>query len=79
MGLPVLSYMMIPDEIAQCKNEIGFTTHVVAPMWRSLADLYPNVHFLVDNLERNLSSWKKFLEEAENRAQSDSSSSKAGR
>lgn len=72
LGLPVLGFMMIPDEIALCKNEIGFTYHVVAPMWRSLSDLYPNVQFLVEKLDKNIANWKKFLEDAENKTHKDS-------
>ena len=41
LSMPVLNFMMTPDDKALCKNEIGFATFVVAPMWRSLAGLFP--------------------------------------
>lgn len=63
LGLPVLGFMMTPDEKALCKNETGFASFVVAPMWRSLAILFPSLNHLVDQLDQNLNSWKALLQE----------------
>jgi hypothetical protein len=62
LAMPVLNFMMTPDDKALCKNEIGFATFVVAPMWRSLAGLFPMVKPLVEQLDSNLLSWKQMLE-----------------
>eukprot|EP00599_Poterioochromonas_sp_BG-1_P011610 CAMPEP_0173155560 /NCGR_PEP_ID=MMETSP1105-20130129/14176_1 /TAXON_ID=2985 /ORGANISM="Ochromonas sp., Strain BG-1" /LENGTH=1172 /DNA_ID=CAMNT_0014072005 /DNA_START=603 /DNA_END=4121 /DNA_ORIENTATION=- len=63
LGMPVLGFMMTPDDKAFCKNEMGFASFVVAPMWKAIASLYPNLQFLVDQIDENLNSWKKWLEE----------------
>ena len=47
LSMPVLNFMMTPDDKALCKNEIGFATFVVAPMWRSLAGLFPGTIIVV--------------------------------
>ena len=63
LGMPVLGFMMTPDEKAFCKNEMGFASFVVAPMWRAIASCFPNMHFLVEQLETNVATWKKRLED----------------
>jgi 3',5'-cyclic-nucleotide phosphodiesterase len=62
LGMPVLGFMMTPDEKSFCKNETGFASFVVAPMWRAISMLYPNLCFLVDQLDNNLLTWKACLE-----------------
>lgn len=62
LGMPVLGFMMSPDEKAFCKNEIGFASFVVAPMWRAISQLYPNLTFLVEQIDSNLVVWKSLLE-----------------
>eukprot|EP01038_Epipyxis_sp_PR26KG_P011345 gene11345-15210_t len=62
LGMPVLGFMMTPDEKAFCKNETGFASFVVAPMWRSIAMLYPHLNFLVEQLDSNIQVWKSLLE-----------------
>eukprot|EP01038_Epipyxis_sp_PR26KG_P015053 gene15053-20254_t len=51
LGIPILGFMVTPDEKTFCKNESGFAAFVVAPMWRGIAQLYPNLAFLVDQLD----------------------------
>jgi GAF domain-containing protein len=63
LGMPVLGFMMSPDEKVFCKNEIGFASFVVAPMWRAIALLYPSLTFLVEQIDSNLVQWKNRLEE----------------
>jgi hypothetical protein len=36
-GLPFLPYMATPDEMALCRNEIGFGSHIVMPFVKNLA------------------------------------------
>ena len=62
LGMPVLNFMMTPDDKALCKNETGFASFVVAPMWRSLSSLFPGLLPLVKQLDSNLASWKNTLE-----------------
>ena len=60
--MPVLNFMITPDDKALCKNETGFASFVVAPMWRSLSGLFPGLVPLVKQLDSNLLSWKTMLE-----------------
>ena len=62
LGMPVLNFMITPDDKALCKNETGFASFVVAPMWRSLSSLFPGLQPLVKQLDSNLLSWKAILE-----------------
>lgn len=62
LDLPVLNFMITPDDKALCKNETGFASFVVAPMWRSLSGLFPGLLPLVRQLDSNLLSWKAILE-----------------
>lgn len=62
LGMPFLGFMFTPDEKSLCKNETTFANFVVAPMWRALSTLYPNLVFLVEQLDSNLSTWKGTLE-----------------
>jgi GAF domain-containing protein len=63
LGMPVLGFMMTPDDKALCKNETGFASFVVAPMWRSLAVLFPGLQPLIQQLDANLQTWKSLLEQ----------------
>ena len=62
LSMPVLNFMITPDDKALCKNETGFASFVVAPMWRSLSGLFPGLIPLVKQLDSNLLSWKTMLE-----------------
>ena len=62
LNMPVLNFMMTPDDKALCKNETGFASFVVAPMWRSLSGLFPGLTPLVQQLDSNLLHWKSMLE-----------------
>ena len=62
LNMPVLNFMMTPDDKALCKNETGFASFVVAPMWRSLSGLFPGLTPLVQQLDSNLSNWKSMLD-----------------
>ena len=62
LKMPVLNFMITSDDKALCKNEIGFASFVVAPMWRSLSSLFPALNPLVQQLDSNLLSWKQLLD-----------------
>lgn len=62
LNLPVLAFMVYKDEKDFCKNEIGFSSFVVAPMWKALRVPFPEVGFLVEQLEHNLVEWKQWAE-----------------
>jgi high affinity cGMP-specific 3',5'-cyclic phosphodiesterase 9 len=61
MGLPYLPYMETPDEMALCRNEIGFGTHVVMPYVKNLAVLFPELSYIQSNLSDNIEKWKSLL------------------
>ena len=62
LGLPVLGFMVSKDDIDFCRNEIGFSSFVVAPMWRAIKVPFPEVSFLVDQMVANLVEWKQWGE-----------------
>ena len=62
LNLPVLPFMVYKDENDFCRNEIGFSSFVVAPMWKALKVPFPEVGFLVEQMERNLVDWKQWAE-----------------
>mmetsp|Transcript_2306 Transcript_2306/g.3159 ORF Transcript_2306/g.3159 Transcript_2306/m.3159 type:complete len:1128 (-) Transcript_2306:365-3748(-) len=62
LGLPVLAFMITKDDAAFCKNEIGFSSFVVAPMWRAIHHVFPDLRFLVDQMESNAIEWKEWAE-----------------
>lgn len=65
LEMPVLGFMMTPDEKAFCKNETGFASFVVGPMWRALSMAFPQLNFLVAQLDSNLQTWKEILQKIE--------------
>lgn len=65
LGLPVLNFMVSPDDITIVKNELSFSTFVVAPMWRGLAKLFPQLSGIVDCLSYNSERYSDLLEELE--------------
>jgi len=62
-GLPVLAFMRAPDEKTLCKNEIGFGTFVIAPMWTLMAALFPQLKPLTEQLDNNINCWKRRQDE----------------
>jgi hypothetical protein len=60
-GLPVSTFLLTPDTKTLAKNEIYFSGQVVAPMWRSLASLFPTLQHLATQIESNVESWKELL------------------
>jgi GAF domain-containing protein/PAS domain-containing protein len=71
LGLPVLGFMMTADEKSFCKNELGFASFVVAPMWRNLATLFPEFDHLVNQLDSNLTSWKGKIDDIDAKARAE--------
>jgi hypothetical protein len=62
MGLPVLPFMIIPDVPTLAKNEMNFSTFVVAPMWQALGAYYEDLGHLISQLDSNYTSWKSLLD-----------------
>lgn len=73
LGMPVLGFMMTPDEKSFCKNESGFASFVVQPMWVRIVQHFPVLEFLTDQLSDNVDTWKlryeKHLAEEEKQSQ----------
>lgn len=65
MGLPVLSFMAAADEKTFLKNEIGFSGFFVAPLWRIVSKLCPQLEFVHKQLESNINRYKYLKEEKE--------------
>lgn len=60
-GLPVSTYLLTPDTKALAKNEIYFSSQVVAPMWKAMSSLFPATGHLYVRAENNIESWKELL------------------
>jgi hypothetical protein len=75
LGLPVLGFMITKDEKSLCKNELGFSSFVVGPMWRNLAGIFPSIQPLIEQLDSNLTEWKRELDEATAREEAEVSES----
>ena len=59
LGLEPASFMKTPptDESGVASLQVSFINYVVAPMWRCLGDLLPDLADRVDQLDKNLSFW----------------------
>ena len=57
LGYPVTAIFTADDE-AMCKNEVGFTSYFVAPMWKHLIQIFPQSSHLTTQMEKNLEEWK---------------------
>lgn len=76
LGLPYLPYMATPDDMALCRNEIGFGTHVVMPYVMNLALLFPKLSYIQSNLSDNIEKWRSLLTELTTAAGRDTASEK---
>ena len=63
LGLPILSFMVAADERSFLKNEFGFSSFFVAPLWRSIVKLFPELDFACKQLERNISTYTSLQEQ----------------
>ncbi len=61
LGLPVLSFMVSTCDEMIIKNELSFSTFVVAPMWRGLVRLFPNLNYLLDQLVDNAQRYSEMV------------------
>ena len=57
LGYPVTAIFTADDE-AMCKNEVGFTSYFVAPMWKHLIQIFPQSSHLTTQMDKNLDEWK---------------------
>lgn len=65
LGLPILSFMAAADEKTFLKNEIGFSGFFVAPLWRIVSKLCPQLEFVHNQLENNINTYKALREQKE--------------
>ena len=66
LGLPILAFMLTPDNKTFYKNEMGFASFVVAPMWRALTSIFTVLEPIVQQLDKNIVSWKQLIDENTN-------------
>ena len=67
LGLPVsMNCDRETTTIAKC--QIGFMNGIVAPFFGSIGEIFPELQFLVDNVNNNASIYKKIREEEESKA-----------
>ena len=59
-GLPV-SVMLSPDTPSKARNEIGFIKAVVAPLYRTLADVSPALRACLMLIEANCAQWEALI------------------
>lgn len=62
-GLPVSTFLQVVDVKALAKSEVFFNSQVVAPLWRGMAMLFPSTKHLVEQIDRNLESWKELSDD----------------
>ena len=68
LGMPTLAHMTSANEIVFSKNEKGFASFVVAPMWRAIATCFPTVQFLVQQVDKNIISWQELADRLQEEA-----------
>ena len=51
--------MITKNDLDLCKNETGFATFVVLPMWSSISGVFPILEHLPQQIEKNKLEWKK--------------------
>ena len=61
LGLPVLGYMKIPDKETIYKTEISFSSGVVKPLMREMANIFPCLDFCLAQIEINIDNYEKLL------------------
>ena len=59
-GLPV-SVMLSPDTPSKARNEIGFIKAVVAPLYRTLADVSPALRACMALIDANCAQWEALI------------------
>ena len=65
-GLQSLPYMMGLDRLGtRMKGEIAFIDYVVAPLWKPLARMLPELKVCLQDLEQNRAVFKRIGEEWE--------------
>jgi actin-related protein len=78
LGLPILGFMVSHNLKMVCKNEMGFSSFVVAPMWRCLETILPELHFLVTQLDSNQAEWKSIIDQIEAEEEDEEEHSESG-
>eukprot|EP00002_Diphylleia_rotans_P039577 TRINITY_DN9204_c0_g1_i5.p2 TRINITY_DN9204_c0_g1~~TRINITY_DN9204_c0_g1_i5.p2 ORF type:complete len:140 (-),score=31.73 TRINITY_DN9204_c0_g1_i5:113-532(-) len=63
LSIPVTSFMVISNDAALAKNEIGFIDFVVRPWWETMISLFPDLKTCLERLSDNREQWKAIVEE----------------
>jgi len=58
LGLPVSTFMVIPNEASKARGEINFLSKTARPYFYALALIFPNCARLVDSLDENIKYWE---------------------
>lgn len=61
LGLPFLPFMITPDLKTLCKNEIGFASFAVAPLWKGLGNWFPKLMCHYEQVMSNVVKWKEIM------------------
>lgn len=65
LGLPILGFMAAGDEKKFLQNEIGFYSFFVAPLWRSVSSIFPELAPISAQLEGNITQLKALVSDLE--------------
>lgn len=66
MDLPI-SFLCDRDNTDVPKGQVGFLNYIIVPSFSILADIFPNLQFLCENVAANIDRWKKLNEDGESR------------
>lgn len=59
MNLPI-SFLCDRDNSDIPKSQIGFLNYIILPSFNILGDLFPNLKYLIENINENIERWKNF-------------------
>jgi hypothetical protein len=73
-GMPVTSFMALqmegnlskltPENVAVAKLNFNFINYVVEPLWRTLAEFFPELQECIVNLKGNQRAWQAIVDRA---------------
>eukprot|EP00045_Choanoeca_perplexa_P014439 m.169951 g.169951 ORF g.169951 m.169951 type:complete len:676 (+) comp16676_c0_seq8:206-2233(+) len=58
MGLPSLPFMQGTGKAALAKGEVGYISFVIRPWFQHMSAAFPELEFLMDNVDSNLERWR---------------------
>ena len=71
LSLPLSLSLSAPQGPLEVSNKnvaklnLGFINYVVEPLWKSLADFFPELKVCTDNLAENKEAWQAVIKKAE--------------